>query len=377
MQLIGDDVSQVVAKAEMASSGRWWTLAAVCTGVFMLLLDLTIVNVALPEIERAFRASLSDLQWVISAYALTLAAFLLTAGSLADLYGRRLLFAAGIVLFTAGSLCCGLAANSLMLTLSRAGQGVGGAVMFATALALLAQAFQGRERSTALGLFGAVTGVAIAVGPVLGGVITGGLSWRWIFFVNVPIGVIALLITLLRVNESRNPEATRPDWAGCATFSAALGGLVYGLIDSQRDGWGSPEVIVCLGASVTLLGAGFILVGAGLFLMRGVTPGSGWTHLLAGMIVAGPGHRPGVNATGVDRGPRARARSSDLVRRRDPRRHECACGTARPGGEHCPVRLRRGAGHDPARRGGRRIHRRRMVRAHPRTRLRHRADSHH
>ena len=178
-----------------AGDRRWWTLAAVCTGVFMLLLDITIVNVALPDIESILPRVVPDLQWVISAYALTLAAFLLTAGSLADLYGRRRLFAWGIVIFTAGSLCCGLATGSLFLALARAGQGVGGAIMFATSLALLAQSFQGRDRGVALGLFGAITGIAVAVGPVLGGALTSGLSWRWIFYVNVPIGIAAFLVT--------------------------------------------------------------------------------------------------------------------------------------------------------------------------------------
>src|SRR3954452_21222685 len=130
---------------------EWWTLIAVCTGVFMLLLDITIVNVALPDIQRAFGASLSDLQWTIDAYALTLAAFLLTAGSLADLFGRRRLFATGLVVFTVGSLACGLAQSPTMLIASRAGQGVGGAIMFATSLALLAQTFHGRDRGTAFG----------------------------------------------------------------------------------------------------------------------------------------------------------------------------------------------------------------------------------
>jgi len=245
--------------ARAATACKWWTLAAVCTGVFMLLLDITIVNVALPDIEHTFGASLSDLQWVISAYALTLAAFLLTAGSLADLYGRRLLFAIGIVIFTAGSFCCGLAQSSLFLALARGGQGIGGAIMFATSLALLAQAFQGRDRGVALGLFGGITGIAIAVGPVLGGAITSGLSWRWIFYVNVPIGIAALLITLLRVDESRNPKAKRPDWMGFFTFSAALAGLVFGLIRSQSDGWSSTTVSVSLAASVALLAA-FLVV---------------------------------------------------------------------------------------------------------------------
>src|ERR1700744_37746 len=137
---------------------KWWTLIAVCTGVFMLLLDITIVNVALPQIERAFHASLSDLQWVIDAYALTLAALLLTAGSIADLAGRRLVFSVGIVIFTLGSALCGVASDATMLSLSRALQGVGGAIMFATSLALLAQAFKPQERAVAFAVFGAVTG---------------------------------------------------------------------------------------------------------------------------------------------------------------------------------------------------------------------------
>jgi EmrB/QacA subfamily drug resistance transporter len=232
---------------------KWWTLTAVCTGVFMLLLDITIVNVALPDIERGFHASLSDLQWVIDAYALTLAAFLLTAGSLADLYGRRKLFAAGITIFTAGSLACGLATGSLFLEIARGCQGVGGAIMFATSLALLAQAFQGADRGVAFAVFGAITGVAVAVGPVLGGALTTGASWRWIFYVNVPIGVLALLVTLLRVDESRDPHAVRPDWIGFATFSTALAALVFGLIRSNVDGWGSATVVGSLAAAGALL----------------------------------------------------------------------------------------------------------------------------
>jgi EmrB/QacA subfamily drug resistance transporter len=232
---------------------KWWTLIAVCTGVFMLLLDVTIVNVALPQIERAFNANLSDLQWVVDAYALTLAALLLTAGSIADLAGRRRVFATGIVVFTLGSVLCGLSQSATFLALSRALQGVGGAIMFATALALLAQAFPPRERGVAFAVFGAVTGVAVAVGPVLGGAITSGLSWRWIFFVNVPIGIWALTVTLLKVDESKRADAPRPDWAGFVTFSLSLSGLVYGLIRSPADGWGSATVLGSLIGAVVLM----------------------------------------------------------------------------------------------------------------------------
>src|SRR5579871_1463806 len=188
---------------------KWWTLVAVSTGLFMLLLDITIVNVALPSIERAFHSTLSDLQWVIDAYALTLAALLLTSGSIADLAGRRIVFAIGIVIFTGGSALCGLASSATFLSLSRALQGVGGAIMFATALALIAQAFPPRERGVPFAIFGAITGVAVAIGPVLGGALTSGLSWRWIFYVNLPVGAFALIVTLLKVDESRLPGARR------------------------------------------------------------------------------------------------------------------------------------------------------------------------
>src|SRR5664279_3023777 len=227
------DASEHVA-APPTRDPKWWTLVAVCTGVFMLLLDITIVNVALPDIQTDLNASLSDLQWVIDAYALSLAALLLTAGSLADLYGRRLVFMIGVVIFTVGSIACGASQDVLFLCLSRALQGIGGAAMFATALALLASAFQGRDRGIAFGAFGATTGVAVAIGPVLGGVLTSGLSWRWIFFVNIPICLVALAVAGLRVQESHDPRAGRPDWIGFVTFSTALGALVFGLIEAGQ-----------------------------------------------------------------------------------------------------------------------------------------------
>ena len=233
---------------------KWWTLVAVCTGVFMLLLDITIVNVALPDIQRELDASISDLQWVIDAYALSLAALLLTAGSLADLYGRRKVFVIGVVLFTLGSIACGAAQDILMLTISRAFQGIGGAAMFATALALLASAFRGRDRGVAFGIFGATTGVAVAIGPVLGGVLTSGLSWRWIFFVNIPICLVAIAVAALKVQESHDPRAGRPDWIGFVTFSVALGALVYGLIESGERGWGDSRVVACFIVGAVLLG---------------------------------------------------------------------------------------------------------------------------
>jgi EmrB/QacA subfamily drug resistance transporter len=238
---------------------KWWTLAAVCLGTFMLLLDVTIVNVALPDIQQALQSSFSDLQWVVDAYALTLAAFLLTAGSLADMYGRRRLYMIGLVVFTCASVLCGFAASSLMLQLSRALQGVGGAIMFAVSLALLADAFRGKDRGVAFGVWGAVTGLAVAIGPLLGGILTSGLSWQWIFFVNVPIGIIAVVIAVMKVAESRSPQASRPDWAGFALFTVALSSLIYGLIESNQRSFTNGLVLGCFALAAVLLVA-FVIV---------------------------------------------------------------------------------------------------------------------
>jgi EmrB/QacA subfamily drug resistance transporter len=237
---------------------KWWTLVAVCVATFMLLLDVTIVNVALPYIERDLHSSFADLQWVIDAYALTLAAFLLTAGSLADRMGRRRVFVMGLAVFTVASVLCGLATTPLMLTLSRALQGVGGAFMFATSLALLASAYQGRDRGTALGVWGATTGAAVAVGPLVGGVLVQAIGWEAIFFVNLPIGIGALALTLARVEESRDPSQGRLDWPGTITFSLALFGLVFGLIRGNPEHWNG-AVIACLAGAAVLLIA-FVLV---------------------------------------------------------------------------------------------------------------------
>jgi len=231
----------------------------VSLGTFMLLLDVTIVNVALPDIQTALKSSFSDLQWIVDAYALTLAALLLTAGSLADLFGRRRLYLIGLTLFTLASLLCGTAQDTLVLQLSRALQGVGGAIMFSVSLALLADAFRGKDRGTAFGIWGAITGLAVAVGPLLGGALTSGLSWRWIFFVNLPIGVLAVVLCLTRVSESKAPHARRPDWAGFVIFTLALASLVYGLIESNQRSLGDARVVGCLVAAGVLL-LGFVIL---------------------------------------------------------------------------------------------------------------------
>ncbi|HEY2675174.1 MAG TPA: MFS transporter [Rugosimonospora sp.] len=360
---------------------KWWTLVAVCLGTFMLLLDITVINVALPDIQQALNASFSGLQWVVDAYALTLAALLLPAGSLADLYGRRLLYVVGLTVFTVASLLCGAATSTLMLQLSRGVQGIGGAIMFSVSLALLADAFRGKDRGIAFGVWGAITGLAVAIGPLLGGALTSGLSWRWIFFINLPIGVVAVILTFVKVAESRVAHARRPDLPGFIVFTLALSSLVYALIESNERSFSDPRVIGCLAGAAVLLvvfiaiesrvphpmfdlslfclptfsggavaavgisaslfsillylvlylqdvlgysafatglrlllisggimlttpaagrlsahipvrlliGPGLLLVGIGLLLMRGLNAGSSWTHLIAGMIVAGAG----------------------------------------------------------------------------------------
>lgn len=241
---------------------KWWTLVVVCAATFMLLLDITIVVVALPEIQQGLHSTFSDVQWVVDAYALTLASLLLTSGALADRYGRRRLFLIGLTIFTLGSALCGAAQSPLMLTLSRSAQGVGGAILFSTALALIAQTFQGRERGIAFGVWGAITGVAVALGPILGGLITTGINWRGIFLVNLPIGVAAIAVTLWSVDESRSPHATRPDWAGFIVLTLALVSLVYGLIRASESAWSDLGVIICL-VGAGLLTIAFVLVERG------------------------------------------------------------------------------------------------------------------
>ena len=229
---------------------KWWTLVVVCAATFMLLLDVTIVIVALPTIQSGLHASFSDLQWVIDAYALTLASVLLAAGSLADRFGRRLLFTVGLIVFTLGSLLCGIAQSPIMLILSRCAQGIGGAILFATSLALLAQSFHGKERGMAFGIWGAVTGVSAGLGPVLGGAITTGISWRGIFLVNLPVGVAALVVTRWQVDESKTPQAARTDWAGFVTLTAGLISLVYGLIRAGETDWSDTGVDTWLALAV-------------------------------------------------------------------------------------------------------------------------------
>jgi EmrB/QacA subfamily drug resistance transporter len=241
---------------------KWWTLLAVSVATFMLLLDITVVNTALPSIHDDLGASFTDLQWVIDAYTLSLAALVLTAGVLADRLGRRRVFAAGLAIFTVASLFAGLAPDPTFLNITRAVQGIGGAVMFAVSLALVAQEFEaGRERGAAMGVYGATIGVAVATGPLVGGALTDSLGWESIFFLNVPIGVAAIVITYAKLRETRDPNASRIDWAGLVTFSTALLLLVLGLLRGNDEGWGS-TLIVSLFAGAGVLMAAFLAIEA-------------------------------------------------------------------------------------------------------------------
>jgi EmrB/QacA subfamily drug resistance transporter len=239
--------------------GRRWTLVAVCATTFMLLVDITIVNVALPSIQRQLDASLTGLQWVVDAYAVTLAALILTAGALADRYGRRLVFAGGVVVFSVASFLCGMAWNVATLDVARALQGIGGAALFATALALIGAEYTGPERAGAIAAWGSTVGLGVASGPLFGGVLTDSLGWRWVFFVNVPVGAFALTIALRKVRESRDPKAQRTDPAGLVSFSAALFLIVQALLRGNDAGWSSAQITASLLAGVGLLAA-FIVI---------------------------------------------------------------------------------------------------------------------
>jgi EmrB/QacA subfamily drug resistance transporter len=232
---------------------KWLPLVAICLGAFMLLVDVTIVTVALPWMARSLRASFSGLQWVLDIYALSLAALLLGAGALADLLGRRRVYVAGLVLFAAASLACGLAPNAATLIAARGVQGVGGAAMFTTTLALLGSTYHGRDRGVAFGVWGAVNGVAAAGGPILGGLLTEHMSWRAIFLVNPPVTAVTIALTLACVRETGRTPGVRLDVAGLCSFTICSGAVTYGLIRAGGDGFGAPVPLLMFGLAAVAL----------------------------------------------------------------------------------------------------------------------------
>ena len=242
-------------KADATRERRWTALALIVTAQFMVILDVAIVNVALPSIKTDLHFSQANLQWVISAYAIMFGGVLLLGGRLADLLGRRRLFIAGLTLFAASSLLCGVAWSEGSLIAFRAIQGLGGALLAPAALSLLMTTFtEGRERNIALGIYGAASGSGAAAGVLLGGLLTSYLSWSWIFFVNVPVGIAAVALTPLLLRESRAGLAHRHfDLAGAASITAGLMLLVYAMTRAASDGWGSPTTLALLAGAAALV----------------------------------------------------------------------------------------------------------------------------
>jgi EmrB/QacA subfamily drug resistance transporter len=250
----------VRAKIFAEENRRWWTLGALCFALFMVMLDNTVVNVALPAIKKDLRVTQAELEWTVAAYALTFASLLLTGGKLGDLLGRRLIFAIGLIVFTLSSLACGLSGSATELIGARAVQGVGAALMMPATLSIISATFAVRERGTAIGIWAGVSAVALAIGPLLGGLITEHISWNWIFFVNVPIGILAVLAALFVVPESRDTShEQRLDLPGLLTSGIGLLALVYGLIEANNYGWTSTRILVCFAVAAVGLVA-FVLL---------------------------------------------------------------------------------------------------------------------
>jgi len=219
------------------------TLAAVSFGLFMIMLDNTVVNVALPSIQRDLGADLSELEWIVTGYALTFASLMLVGGKLADAYGRRRIFVLGIVVFTIASLLCGLASSSEMLIGARVLQGAGAALMNPATLSIIAATFAPRERGTAIGIWAGTSALALAIGPLVGGLITEHLDWSWIFFVNVPIGLLGIAASYVFIDESRDETHTSLDLPGLATSAIGLFALTYALIEANTYGWMSTRIV--------------------------------------------------------------------------------------------------------------------------------------
>ncbi len=226
---------------------RWWTLGAMCFALFMIMLDNTVVNVALPSIQRSLHASTSSLEWTVNAYTLTFAVLLVTAGRLGDLFGRRRMFLVGVAIFGASSFMIGLAQSDTWLIAFRALQGVGSGFMMPATLSIITNAFAPHERGRAIGTWAGVSAMALAIGPVVGGLLVQDVSWQSIFFLNVPVAIVAILVTLFAARESRDETASRTlteiDFPGVAALTVGLGALVLALVESNSWGWSSDRVI--------------------------------------------------------------------------------------------------------------------------------------
>jgi len=235
---------------------KWWTLGAMCFALFMVMLDNTVANIALPAISRDFHSSISGLSWVVNAYALAFGVLLVTGGRLGDLFGRKRMFLFGIVLFTLSSIGAGLSGSINELVFFRAAQGAGAAFLMPGSLSILTNTFSGSERGRALGLWAGISGMALGMGPVLGGLLVEKAGWEWIFFLNVPVALIAIPVTLYAVRESRDETASgRVDYPGIATLSLGLFLLVLGLVQANSYGWGSTRILGMFAIALASLGA--------------------------------------------------------------------------------------------------------------------------
>jgi EmrB/QacA subfamily drug resistance transporter len=243
-------------------NSKWWTLAAMCFALFMIMLDNTVVNVALPSIQSDLNASISGLEWTINGYTLSFAVLIATGGRLGDILGRRRVFLIGVVLFAGSSATAGLAPTDTALVISRVVQGVGAALMMPATLSIITNAFPASERGKAIGTWAGVSALALAIGPLLGGFLTEHVSWRAIFYLNIPVAAGAIIATLFAVRESRDDSVGREvDWTGTAFLTGGLTALVLALVEGNAWGWGSPRIIALLVGSVVLLGAFLIIEG--------------------------------------------------------------------------------------------------------------------
>ena len=246
--------AKVLASIVDEEHRKWWTLAAVSFGLFMIMLDNTIVNVALPTIQRSLDLKISELEWVVTGYALTFGAFMLTGGKLADLMGRRRIFVIGLIVFTGSSLACGLAGGATVLIAARVIQGLGAALMNPATLSIIVATFPARQRGTAIGVWAGVSALALAIGPLVGGIITERISWNWIFFINIPVGVLGIVAAYLFIDESRDTSREqRPDVPGLVTSTVGLFALIYGLIEANNYGWTSPRILISFGIAAAAL----------------------------------------------------------------------------------------------------------------------------
>lgn len=251
-----DEILSAPASAPCTAQAAPWVLAATILGSSIAFIDGTVVNVALPALQANLNATVVDVQWVIEAYALLLAALLLTGGSLGDIYGRKRIFATGVTVFAAASVWCGFAPSVRQLIMARGVQGIGAALLVPGSLAIISASFSEKERGRAIGTWSGFTAITGAVGPVIGGWLIERASWRWVFFINLPLALVVLVLTFWHVPESRNPHApARPDWLGAVAATIGFGGVIYALIESSNRGWSDPVVMIALFLGLTALAA--------------------------------------------------------------------------------------------------------------------------